>query len=81
MRSGHWFPEQIAGWLRRRYPDDPTMQLSHEPIYRSLFVQARGVRKKELVRHLRTRRAICSRERTTRTLRRWSSGGHASRSW
>ena len=54
----NWSPEQIAGWLRRRYPDDPTMQISHETIYRSLFVQARGVLKKELLQHLRTRRAI-----------------------
>ncbi len=53
-----WSPEQIAGWLRRRYPGDPEMQISHETLYRSLFVQARGVLKKELVRHLRTRRAI-----------------------
>src|SRR5262249_23431561 len=37
-----WSPEQIAGWLRRRYPSDPAMQISHETIYRSLFVQARG---------------------------------------
>jgi IS30 family transposase len=53
-----WAPEQISGWLRRRYPDDQEMQISHETIYRSLFVQARGVLKKELVGHLRTRRVI-----------------------
>jgi IS30 family transposase len=53
-----WSPEQITGWLKRRYPGDREMQISHETIYRSLFVQARGVLKKELVGHLRTRRAI-----------------------
>jgi len=51
-------PEQIAGWLKRRYPGTEGMQISHETIYRSLFVQARGVLKKELVAHLRTRRMI-----------------------
>lgn len=53
-----WSPEQISGWLRRRYPGDPEMYISHETIYRSLFVQARGALKKELVAHLRTRRPI-----------------------
>ena len=53
-----WSPEQIAGWLKRRYPGTQEMQISHETIYRSLFVQARGVLKKELVGHLRTRRVI-----------------------
>ena len=53
-----WSPEQIAGWLRQRYPSDPDMQLSHETIYRSLFVQARGALKKELMAHLRTRRQL-----------------------
>ncbi len=57
-RSLNWSPEQIAGWLKRRYPGTEGMQISHETIYRSLFVQARGVLKKELVAHLRTRRAI-----------------------
>jgi IS30 family transposase len=56
--SLEWSPEQISGWLRRRYPGDPEMQISHETLYRSLFVQARGVLKKELVGHLRTRRVI-----------------------
>jgi IS30 family transposase len=54
----NWSPQQIAGWLRRAYPDDEGCQLSHETIYRSLFVQARGVLKKELIEHLRTGRAI-----------------------
>jgi IS30 family transposase len=53
-----WAPEQISGWLKRRYPGNPETQISHETIYRSLFVQARGVLKKELVGHLRTRRVI-----------------------
>ena len=54
----NWSPEQIAGWLRRTCPDDEAYQVSHETIYRSLFVQARGVLKKELVQHLRSRRSI-----------------------
>ena len=53
-----WSPEQISGWLKRRYPDTEQMQVSHETLYRSLFVQARGVLEKELIEHLRTRRAI-----------------------
>jgi len=53
-----WAPEQIAGWLKRAYPGDGFNQVSHETIYRSLFVQARGVLKKELLAHLRTRRTI-----------------------
>jgi IS30 family transposase len=44
--SLNWSPEQISGWLKRRNPGDPEMQISHETIYRSLFVQARGVLKK-----------------------------------
>ena len=54
----NWSPEQIAGWLRRTYPDDEAYRVSHETIYRSLFVQARGVLKKELQAHLRSQRAI-----------------------
>ena len=53
-----WSPQQISGWLRREFPADETMQLSHETIYKSLFVQARGVLKKELMAHLRTRRQL-----------------------
>lgn len=48
-----WSPEQIAGWLRVRYKHDASMQISHETIYKSLYVQARGVLKKELLKHLR----------------------------
>lgn len=53
-----WSPEQIAGWLKLQYPTDPDMHLSHETIYRSLFVQTRGVLKKELMAHLRTKRQL-----------------------
>ena len=54
----NWSPEQIAGWLKRKYPNDEHHTVSHETIYRSLFVQARGVLKKELQLYLRTHRAI-----------------------
>jgi IS30 family transposase len=52
----NWSPEQIAGWLKRTHPE--VCQVSHETIYRSLYVQARGVLKKELLQHLRSRRPI-----------------------
>lgn len=54
----HWSPEQIAGWLRRKYPGEGHNQVSHETIYKSLYVQARGVLKKELLAHLRAKRTI-----------------------
>jgi len=53
-----WSPEQIAGWLKKTYPEDENYQVSHEIIYRSLYVQARGALKKELIKHLRTRRTM-----------------------
>jgi IS30 family transposase len=53
-----WSPEQISGWLKNQYPEDESMRVSHETIYRSLFIQARGVLKKELIQHLRTKRRI-----------------------
>ena len=53
-----WSPQQIAGWLKREYPQDESHQVSHETIYRSLFIQVRGALKKELQQHLRTQRAI-----------------------
>lgn len=53
-----WSPEQIAGWLKGRFPDDKDMQVSHEAIYRSLFIQARGALKKELIGHLREVRSM-----------------------
>ena len=54
----NWSPEQIAGWLKRAYPKTEAWCVSHETIYRSLYVQARGVLKKELMEHLRSRRPI-----------------------
>ncbi|NNE84194.1 MAG: IS30 family transposase [Alphaproteobacteria bacterium] len=54
----NWSPEQIAGWLKRAHPRQEANQVSHETIYRSLFVQARGVLKKELQLHLRSKRTI-----------------------
>jgi IS30 family transposase len=63
-----WSPEQVAGWLKRTFPDDPSLQVSHETIYRSLFIQARGALKKELVAHLRRTRAMRrSRHHTQKT--------------
>lgn len=53
-----WSPEQIAGWLKQTYVDDKAMQVSHETIYRSLFIQARGVLKRELLHHLRSGRLM-----------------------
>jgi IS30 family transposase len=53
-----WSPQQIAGWLKDQYPGNPEMWVSHETIYRSLFVQARGTLKKELIGHLRSKRRI-----------------------
>ena len=53
-----WSPQQIAGWLKRKHPQDESHPVSHETIYKSLFIQARGVLKKELQQHLRTQRAI-----------------------
>jgi IS30 family transposase len=53
-----WSPQQISGWLKNQYPEDGSMRVSHETIYRSLFIQARGVLKKELIAHLRTKRRI-----------------------
>ena len=53
-----WSPQQIAGWLKRTYPDSEQARVSHETIYRSLYIQARGVLKKELQDCLRTKRAI-----------------------
>jgi IS30 family transposase len=53
-----WSPQQIAGWLKEHYADEPEMRVSHETIYRSLFVQARGVLKRELLEHLRSKRRM-----------------------
>jgi len=63
-----WSPEQIAGWLKHIYPDDTNSQVSHETIYRSLFIQARGALKKELLAHLRRTRVMRrSRHHTQKT--------------
>jgi IS30 family transposase len=63
-----WSPEQIAGWLKRKFPDDDNYQVSHETIYRSLYIQARGALKKELLEHLRRTRAMRrSRHHTQKT--------------
>ena len=53
-----WSPEQIAGWLKRTFPHDTSYQVSHETIYRSLYIQARGALKKELLAHLRRTRIM-----------------------
>jgi IS30 family transposase len=53
-----WSPEQIAGWLKRSFPDEEQHRVSHETIYKSLYIQTRGVLKKELLEHLRAKRAI-----------------------
>ena len=65
-----WSPEQISGWLKIEYPDDQSMHVSHETIYRSLFIQARGVLKKELLGHLRSKRRM-------RRSRHFSEHGHS----
>ena len=63
-----WSPEQIAGWLKQTYPNDENYQVSHETIYRSLFIQARGALKKELLQHLRRTRVMRrSRHHTQKT--------------
>ncbi len=53
-----WSPEQVAGWLKRAFPGEAHKQVSHETIYRSLYIQARGVLKKELLAHLRAKRTV-----------------------
>jgi len=63
--SLQWSPEQISGWLKKKYADVLDMQISHETIYRSLFIQARGVLKKELLAHLRSRRTLRSSRHAT----------------
>ena len=68
-----WSPEQISAWLKKAYPTDKTMRVSHETIYRSLFVQARGVLKQELTAHLRRRRTV---RRNRKALGRASTRGH-----
>ena len=63
-----WSPQQIAGWLKRTFPDDENYQVSHETIYRSLYIQARGALKKELIAYLRRPRMMRrSRHHTQKT--------------
>jgi len=61
----HWSPDQIAGWLKKTYASNEKLQVSHETIYRSLFIQARGVLKRELLQHLRTRRVMRCPQKTS----------------
>ena len=64
----HWSPEQVAGWLKRSHPEDTGCQVSHETIYRTLYIQSRGALKKELLAHLRRTRAMRrSRHHTQKT--------------
>jgi IS30 family transposase len=66
--QSQWSPEQIAGWLKHTYPGDESLQVSHEAIYPSLFIQARGALKKELLEHLRRTRGMRrSRHHTQKT--------------
>src|SRR3954451_16154114 len=58
LKQEQWSPQQIAGWLKTTYPDDPEMQVSHETIYRTLFIQSRGALRRELTAYLRTGRVI-----------------------
>ena len=63
-----WSPEQIAGWLEHTYPADESHHVSHETIYQSLFIQARGALKKEMLEHLRRTRGMRrSRHHTQKT--------------
>ena len=66
----NWSPQQIQAWLKRQFPSDPSMQISHETIYRCLFIQARGVLKKQLINHLRDTRRF----RQARTKRKETRG-------
>jgi len=69
-----WSPEQIAGWLRHTFPADERVHVSHETIYRSLFIQARGVLRQELLRHLRSQRTLRRARRPVSTCPRASPG-------
>lgn len=63
--QNRWSPQQISGWLAAQYGDDRKMRVSHETIYKSLFIQARGVLKKELMAHLRSRRVMRRAKKST----------------
>ncbi len=68
----HWSPQQIAGWAKRHYPEDERYHVSHETLYKSLYIQARGVLKKELIQYLKTRRVM--RRAKTSSLKRQGLG-------
>jgi len=68
-----WSPQQIAGWLKREYPSNEDYHVSHETIYKTLFIQARGALKKELLQHLRTKRVM--RRSKTFSLKKQGLGG------
>lgn len=70
MLQESWAPQQIAGWLKREYENQPHMQVSHETIYRSLFVQAKSTLKKELLAQLRSKRQV----RRTKALKDYKQG-------
>ena len=61
-----WSPQQIAGWLKRRYPEDVSKHVSHETIYKSLFIQSRGVLKQELIKTLRRKKTRLRQSKTKR---------------
>jgi IS30 family transposase len=71
--QSQWSPQQIAGWLKREYPENEDYHVSHESIYKSLFIQTRGVLKKELLQYLRTKRVI--RRSKKSSLKRQGLGG------
>ena len=56
--ASKWSPEQVAGWLKQTYPEASAMHISHETLYKTLFIQSRGALKKELLRQLRTQRVM-----------------------
>jgi len=56
--KSQWSPQQIAGWLKREHPEKEDYHVSHETIYKTLFIQSRGALKKELLKHLRTQRVM-----------------------
>ena len=67
-----WSPEQVAGWLKRTYPDDASRQVSHETIYRTLYIQSRGALKQELLAHLRRTRAMRRSRHHTQKTENWT---------
>ena len=70
--SEDWSPEQISGWLSQKYPDNNTMNISHETIYRALFIQSKGLLKSELLAQLRSERKMRHSRTHTGKGREWS---------